>query len=106
MQCPTERRGSEILGIKLSRKTRDGSRLVFFFLGDVRSRLRHVPSCRLSEAVPKVVERGQVARLDEDHAVVGCSPDMGILCYYGKLLGQCLLEPRPVGCRFLLIRFR
>ena len=58
VQCPTERRVSEILGIKLSRRISDGFRLVFFFLGDVRSRLWHVPSCCFSEAVPKVVECG------------------------------------------------
>ena len=57
VQRPTERRVSEILGIKLSRKTSDGSSL-FFFLGDVRSCLRHVPSCRFSETVPEVVECG------------------------------------------------
>jgi hypothetical protein len=57
MQRPTKRRVSEILGIKLSRKIRERSDL-FFFLGDVGSCLRHIPSCRFPETVPKVVECG------------------------------------------------
>src|SRR5439155_7612050 len=58
--APTERWVSEILGIKLSRKMGDGSRL-FFFLGDVRSCLRHIPSCCFPETVPEIVECGKVA---------------------------------------------
>jgi hypothetical protein len=60
MQRPTERRVWEILGIKLSRKTKVADDL-FFFLSDVCSGFRHVPSCCFSETVPEVVEGGEVA---------------------------------------------
>src|SRR6266581_6945645 len=80
------------------------SRLLFFFLGDVRLRLRHIPARRLTETMPEIMKGGQVARLDEYHPVIRCAPDMGILRDNRNILRHFLLEFFPASRCFLLVR--
>ncbi len=53
--------------------------------------------------MPEVVEGGEVPGFDEDHAVVGGAPDMGVFGYYGYVFGEFLLELVPARCCFLLV---
>ena len=80
------------------------SRLLFFFLGDVRLRLRHIPARRLAETMPEIMKRRQVARLDEYHPVIRGAPDMGILRDNRNILRHFFLELFPARCSFLLVR--
>ena len=68
-------------------------------LGDVRHSLGDVPSGGFAEPVPEVVEGGEVSGFDEDHAVVGGSPDVGVFSDYLYVLGELFLETFPsYGC--------
>ncbi len=49
------------------------------------------------------MKRGQVARLDEYHAIIRSAPDMGILGDDRNILRHFLLELFPAGSCFLLI---
>ena len=68
-------------------------------LGDVCHSLGDVPSGGFAEPMPEIVEGGEVSRFDEDHAVVGGSPDVGVFSHYLYVLGEFFLETFPAyGC--------
>ena len=79
---------------------------LLFPLGDERLRLRNIPASSLAEPMPEVVKRGQVPRLDENHAVIRGSPDMRVLPYDSHVFPYALLEPLPLSLRLLLVRLR
>jgi hypothetical protein len=77
-----------------------------FFLSDVRSSFRDIPSSCFTEPVPEIVEGGEVPGFDRNHSVVGGAPDVGIFRDYFHVLGEVLLEAFPVRGRLLLVSFR
>lgn len=98
--APPEERLATELSIKMSILR------LFFPLGDESLRLRNIPASSLPKPVPKVVKRGQVPRLDKNHAVIRGAPDMRVLPHDSHVLPYALLETLPLSLRLLLVRLR